>query len=151
MCRQRAVSSIQEGTLDSVAFLDTVTSNRKNTWVANISINDQLMSFKLDTGAEVTVISKEAWEILGKPALQSPRQQLVGPAIGQFAPTRGRKLVSKSSLLTASRQTSLAFPAINALTMAVRIDSCEGTTVSLQERYPKVFQGLWSLPHARTS
>ena len=34
-----------------------------------LSINGKQNFFKLDTGAEVTAISKEMWEVLGKPAL----------------------------------------------------------------------------------
>ena len=38
------------------------------------------LPFKLDTGAEVTAVSKETWQILGKPALQPPNKHLLGPA-----------------------------------------------------------------------
>ena len=89
-CHQRAVSSIQDGETNESAFLDTVSSGRKSVWIVHIAIKGTDISFKLDTGAEVTAVSKQVWEALGKPALQPPRQQIFGPAkdplevLGQF-------------------------------------------------------------------
>ena len=54
---------------DESAFLERMTDSGKNAWIAHISINGTKISFKLDTGADVTAVSNEAWEILGKPVL----------------------------------------------------------------------------------
>ena len=79
-CHQRAVSSIQDGETSESAFVDTVSSGRKSVWIVHIAINGTEISFKLDTGAEVTTVSKQVWELLRKPALQSPHQQFFGAA-----------------------------------------------------------------------
>ena len=82
-------------------------SSRKNIWLAHIAINGTQTPFKLDTGTEVTAISKEVWQTLGAPTLQPSSKQLFGPAQyplkvqGQFlvtSPTKGRKLINQSLL-----------------------------------------------------
>ena len=77
-CRQRAVSSIQDGDTPDSAFLDTVLSS-KSSWTTHIAINGTQLPFKLDSSTEVTAVSKDAWEMLEKPALQSPKKQLLDP------------------------------------------------------------------------
>ena len=79
-CFRRTVSTVQDGdTLDS-AFLDTVSTQRSNVWFSTISVNGRKLPFKLDTGAEVTAVSKTTWQEIGKPLLQPPDKQLFGPA-----------------------------------------------------------------------
>ena len=41
------------------AFLDTSSKDDKSVWISKVSINGKEIPFKLDTGAEVTAISKE--------------------------------------------------------------------------------------------
>ena len=79
-CHQKAVSTIGEGDILNAAFLDSMTKEQENAWFTNISVSDREMPFKLDTGAEVTAVSKEVWEVLRKPTLQRPDKQLFGPA-----------------------------------------------------------------------
>ncbi len=39
-------------------------------WTSVLTINGKQIPFKLDTGTEVTVITKKTWEELGEPALK---------------------------------------------------------------------------------
>ena len=53
-------------------------------WNTDLFINGKTVTFKIDTGAEVTAISKETWEKLGEPDLQSSNKLLhEGPATQQ--------------------------------------------------------------------
>ena len=137
LCRQRVVSTIQEGDTPDSAFLDTVTGDTKNTWSAHVAVNGKQLPFKLDTGAEVTAVSKEAWETLGKPALQTPRQQLFGPdknpleVSGQFQchlAHRGKETHQQVFVVDHLQRNLLGLPAITALQLAIRMDSLETTT-----------------------
>ena len=71
---------------DDIPFLGEIGSNAEY-WKANVSVNDNSTSFKLDTGASVTVISdKEHW--LQKQKLDKPCQFLRGPG-GMKLPVKG--------------------------------------------------------------
>ena len=74
VCRNRNLSLVEEenNSTDS-AFLDTVSDDDKGVWNTDLFINGKTVTFKIDTGAEVTAISKETWETLGEPDLQSPK------------------------------------------------------------------------------
>ena len=49
------------------------------TTAACVKINDREVVFKIDTGAEVTTISKDAYKTIGQPKLQCPSKILCGP------------------------------------------------------------------------
>jgi len=59
---ESSVGCFWGNTLDT-AFLDTVKSSSETAWFAKIH-------FKLDTGAEVTAISQQAYQQVGEPQLQ---------------------------------------------------------------------------------
>ena len=151
-CHQRAVSSTQDRETSESAFLDTVSSGRKNVWIVHIVINGTEIPFKLDTGAGVTAVSKQVWEVLGKTALQAPHQQLYGPAKNQV-PTISLSPHpqceggwSTSLCHKQSPDQSIGVPCNYCPTAGVRMDFCEAsTTKSWQGKFPKVFQGLGTL------
>jgi len=53
-------------------YLDTVENDQQNFWEVQVSIDDAPVKFKVDTGAEVTVISEGTWKSL---ELKKPLQQ----------------------------------------------------------------------------
>ena len=141
------MSAIQDSTTPQESvFRDTVESSRKNSWIAHITINGTRLLFKLDTGAEVTAISKEAWEMIGKPALQTPGKQLFGPAqhpLEQFCChlTHKGKEAHQPVYVVSNLKTNL--PGLPAITTLARMDSCENPPSDTWERkFPKVFKGL---------
>ena len=81
VCRNRNLSVVEEdyNSTDS-AFLDTLSDDDKGVWNTDLVMNGKKVTFKIDTGAEVTAISKETWKTLGEPDLQSPNKLLQGPA-----------------------------------------------------------------------
>ena len=70
-------------------FLGVVSSNEES-WICSLKLENQEISFKLDTGAEVTAISEGAFKELQNVSLQSPSKILFGPThkalkrFGQF-------------------------------------------------------------------
>ena len=75
-CGQRTVSTVQHGETVDMVFLDTISTDKTKTWTSKIMVNGRVITFKLDTGAEVMAISEATWQMLGKVALQTPNKQL---------------------------------------------------------------------------
>ena len=79
VCRNRNLSVVEEDNSTDSAFLNTISDDDKGVWHTGLFMNGKKVTFKMDTGAEVTAISKETWETLGEPDLQLPNK-LQGPA-----------------------------------------------------------------------
>ena len=156
-CRQRTVSTVQDGDTFDSAFLDTVSDSvsneEKSVWTSNLTINGKQIPFKLDTGVEVTAVSKETWQMLGKPALQTPDKHLFGPAqqplavLGHFSchlSHKGREVSHQAFVVDHLKTNLLGLPAITALHLAARTDSIQAPTLAenIQKKFPNVFQGL---------
>ena len=157
-CYSKTVSTLEDDRTLDTAFLDTVSSRQDNAWYTTASINGKEISFKLDTGAEVTAISKETWEVLGKPALQEPDRLLFCPArqpfdlLGHFQghlSHRERSTTHQVFVVNKLKNNLLGLPAITSLKLAARIEqtsSCNITSSErIKEKFPKVFQGLGNL------
>ena len=108
---------------------------------------------KLDTGAEVTAVSQETHQHLGKPPLQTPDKLLCGPCrqplqvLGQFLGqlTHKAQVSQKQVFVIKGPKTNLlGLPAITALNVAARVDSASCET-DIHQRFPKVFEGLGNL------
>ena len=71
-------------------FLGVVISNTDSAWLATVQLQDKGVTFKLNTGAEVTAISETVYRMLKGVTLQTPSESLVGPThntiqvLGQF-------------------------------------------------------------------
>ena len=72
-------------------FLATMTEDNKDSWYIDIQMRQRLITFKIDTGAEVTAISGKTHQLIGKPKLANPSKFFYGPVnqtldvIGQFS------------------------------------------------------------------
>ena len=62
------------------AFLVTVTHKKASAWYTTVQLNQRRKQFKLETGAEVTAISKKEYENLRKVSLTNPERVLYGPS-----------------------------------------------------------------------
>ena len=65
---------------DENSFLGAIHSNSSKQWLCKISLNQAQVTFKLDTGAEVTAISEETYSHLQNITLTKPSKVLIGPA-----------------------------------------------------------------------
>ena len=59
-----SVTTPQPQVEEDIKFLDTIESGQDNIWEIKVMVENKLMIFKVDTGAEVTVISEQAWKSL---------------------------------------------------------------------------------------
>lgn len=66
-CYSKTVAEIKAGGDIDTMFLDTISSDERSCWRTTINLNGVQVSFKLDTGAEVTAISEEAYQQIGTP------------------------------------------------------------------------------------
>ena len=144
------VDSTEPNTLDA-AFLDTVTTDIQTTWTAKVLVGSKELVFKLDTGAEVTAISEEAFRSLGNVSLQKPSKVLYGPGekpldvIGESSltlHTEQKSVHQRIFVIRGLKSNLLGLPAITALNLAARVDSTLDYRAVIEESYPKVFNGL---------
>ena len=55
------------------AFLGTLTAGTtQDPWIVDLVVQGHTISFKLDTGGEVTAITEKTYQSLGKPQLSKP-------------------------------------------------------------------------------
>ena len=108
-----ATVTTQELGNGSPIYLDTIGTDTPTNWMVTSKILGKAITFKVDTGAAVTAISKECHEILGKPELQKPSKSLQGPddqslkVVGQFEETISHKGKSCKQLYNLSQMLSL--------------------------------------------
>ena len=109
-------------------FVDTV-QNMGNSWVMQVALGDKVTTFKVDTGAEVTVISEATWNSLDQSEpLQHPQVSLCGPdhsqlkVMGMLPLTIAYKEVYTTQpvyIVKNLKNNLLGFPAIKALKLIV--------------------------------
>ena len=79
-CTSTSVAEVTNSQLPEEEFDDSLPEHTRHTRCqCTIQVNNQDVSFKVNTGAEVTVISKDASKALGLDALQPPTKKLYGP------------------------------------------------------------------------
>lgn len=138
-----------EMSLDS-AFLDTVGCSSEKQWTSTVLLQKKEVSFKLDTGAEVTAISEETFRILPEMVLKPPNKKLFGPThqplavIGEF---RGKLSVGPNTyegdifVIRGLKNNLLGLPAIAGLQLVQRLCATD-TELDVKKQFPTVFNGL---------
>ena len=141
---------------EDVKYLDTVENINGNMWELQVRIGQNSIKFKVDTGAEVTVLSEATWNSLNQTEpLQPPDTTLCGP-------DRTRLIVLGKISLTLTHEEScctqpvyivknitnnlLGFPAIKALKLLSHVQSVDNST-SIVSQYPSLFTGLGTFSH----
>ena len=160
-CRSKAITEVKQvqqiPEADSVpydtSYLTTVGAGQPQTsWNTVVAINGHLVPVKLDTGAEVTVISENAFKSLKGQELQSSTKRLCGPdnrpleVTGELSATlvyKERSCILPVFVVRKLQQNLLGLPAIQALRLLTQVDAVQ-TPVS--EQYPALFSGLGTFP-----
>ena len=81
MCRTKILHNVEQDnpTLDSF-YLDTIHDTEDSTsWMTEVKVNSIAVTFKVDTGAEVTAISEDTLQTLGQLKVNKPDKKLCGP------------------------------------------------------------------------
>ena len=149
----RTVLSEPQDQLDDEFYIATVHGIKStNVWTATIRVNGVPMEFKIDTGADVSVLPESALQHLKGIRLQPSSKRLTGPNAqalvvrGQFLATCTYKdqHVREEFFVVQNVHTALVGrPAIEALGLVTRIGSIRKSNI--QEKYPGIFQGLGTM------
>ena len=137
--------------MDDVAYLSTIDSDQGNAWTCHINVNGHDVSFKIDTGAEVTVISDNITKSIGLHQLHPPSKKLHGPdnrpleVIGEATARlvyKGTECTQPIFVVRNVKQNLLGFHAIQALQILKDVNA---VTQSIPEQLPTLFTGLGTL------
>ena len=71
-----------EKDVDQGKFLGAITEEESKPWFTTLNVNKRPINFKIDTGADVTVIPEEVYSRKRDGPLQQPQTPLYGP--GQY-------------------------------------------------------------------
>ena len=112
-----------------------------NSWRVIIKVNGQGVNFKIDTGAEVSVITERTMDSLklNHKLSRETTKQLMGANKTQLeviCEYNGRKA---EQLVKKLQNDLLGLPAIKALNLLAQIDSIQK---SIPDQYPSLFEGL---------
>ena len=110
-----------------------------------------VITFKIDTGADVTGIPETVCKQMKNTTLQPSSRPLKGPCqnslnvIGQFQGILTHQTKTVQQDIKDLHQALIGLPAIEALSLVTRIDSISALPDQIIARYPQLFQGLGSL------
>ena len=119
-------------------------------------INGQKLPFKLDTGAEVTVVSESVVKSVDADKLKQPSKRLCGPdrkpisVLGELSLSlsyKGKSCTHPVYVLKGVYENLLGLSAIQALEILTPVDAVKQ---SLYEQYSALFTGLSTFKHAYT-
>ena len=150
--RQSKMDLVTEETHLDSAFLGPL---GQTSWTVDIAVNGVFLTFKVDTGAEVTAISEQAYRTLGTICkLEKTSKTLFGPTkvslhvMGQMQATlRDAEHTCQQTVYVVKglRNNLLGFLAIQALHLLTQVNVIEDYGKNIHERFPKLFQGLGTL------
>ena len=126
---------------DDFAYLNAVGSDQSAMWVVTVSVSGRPSQFKVDTRAEVTVISSAASTQLGITDPQPTTKQLRGPD-GTPLCTVGQECMHTLFILPSLLHNLLGLPAIRNLHVLQKVDSLGEPP---QAKFPSLFTGLEDL------
>lgn len=153
VCRSEALNEVNTAVSDEegIAFLGTVSLDGEP-WLINLKVNEHTAVFKIDTGADVTVLSEDVFQNWEFPELERAKKVLQGPGLtpitvkGKFTATI--KSDSKSTtqevyVVPGLKFSLLGRPAIQALGLVARVDTVALDSVErVKEQFPALFKGL---------
>ena len=83
-CFSRKASASANQVSFDCAFLDTVGDSGTSCWTTQVLLQNQMVTFKLDTGVEITAVSEAAFKTLTEVILKQPDRKLFGPTHQAF-------------------------------------------------------------------
>ena len=152
VCRsEKAAIRAVDATIDTL-FVDTLKNNlsSSDTWQAELKVNDKLVKFRLDTGADATVLPLDTFNQLLSAPLSPPDKVLCGPnrakldVVGYFTAVlewRGKQTTQTVYVLRDVHQPLLGQSAIEALGLIKRLCAVTDNTDPKQQ-YSDLFTGL---------
>ena len=140
-------------TAEDATFLGSINdeSNGDDPWCISLTLEGKTVTLHVDTGAEVTVITKKVWRQVGKPELTPPDRTLRGPdstvinTLGKFTATftwNARQVEGEVYVAKRLTKSLLGRPTIKDLDL-LRIVAAVHSDPKGQ--FPSLFQGLGKL------
>ena len=152
MCRTKGVKAIDAK--DSKAFMGVIKQSRtSNPWSITLLVNGTPVNFKIDTGADVTVISDSIHQGIPHSTLQPPTKSLSGAASknlevsGQFSASlkyKDKEADEEVYVVKNLSRSLLGHPAIEALDLLQRVNAVQ-TKTDIERQFLKLFEGLGKL------
>ena len=153
VCRSaKVIGAVQE---EDFLFLGGISSSEKeNPWVTTVKLNQSEIQFKIDTGADVTIIPESTYKTLKiKPDIKESKEILYGPGhnrlqvLGQFKgylQKGGKTTQEEIFVIPGARQPLLGHPAIATLELVSKVEAvqAENTEEKCRAKFPKLFEGL---------
>ena len=141
--------------LDDASFLDAVSDeNGSTSWNESLSVNGQTVIFKVDTGAEVSVITEETMNRLTRDTKVERRSTTKRLVTANKTPLNvtceftaclmysNRSAEQTVYVVKGIQNNLLGLPAIKALKMLAKVETIQKTIL---EQYPSLFTGLGTL------
>jgi hypothetical protein len=151
---RQAIHHIDEGSSDEdtanlyVCTINKTKAKQDEEWRATLLLNDRSVVFKLDTGAECNVISKEVYDSVSKQPPRKTRTKLIAFGGHKLNPCgkahllseyKGRYRVLEFIIVDGNVQNVLGKKSCSELKLVKRVDAIER---SITDEYADVFQGL---------
>ena len=145
---------------EGAVYLGTIEGERQPSWLVNFCVGPSELTFKLDTGAEVTAISESAFMKLKGVYYEAPAKKLYGPCheplsvVSQFMTElkhKGRRSKQIVFIVKGLKDNLLGLPVIRALKLIVRVNAVSGSRdekTTIMEAYSTLFHGLGKLGDA---
>ena len=155
VCRSK-INPPQQPTINQVeeedAFLGVVHSNQSlDPWVVELHLNKQCIKFKIDTGADVTVIPASVYKECEHGSLKHSDHCLKGadqqplPVIGSFTGSLSHDNMETAEEIFVIEGLSMPLvgrPAISALKLVARVNLIQADREAVAEQFPELFKGL---------
>ena len=142
------MTSETHGPTTNVAYLDTLDGLSK-VWEIIVNVGDKTVTFKVDTGVEVTALSDTTWTSLGiATPLKNAELSLLGPdqtplnLLGKTSLTmsyKGKTSTQDVFIVKGLKNNLLGLPTIRELNLIQNVCTIENNIIS---QYPSLFTGL---------
>ena len=160
VCRSKKVNEVLTDDDMEELFLgeviDAVEANQSNSWKADIAINDKIIKFKIDSGADVSVLPYDVYNKLKKETeleLEPTNKVLLGPCnyklncIGKFKAklsTNHKSVDNEVFVVKGLQRPLLSRQVSQSLNLINKIDAInkKDYRTDIVEQYPKLFKGL---------
>ena len=145
--------------LGEVVHLDTVSNSGNKPWMADIKVNETTILFKIDSGADVTVIPLTVYQRSNlQPTLKSTSKVLIGPCnykmncIGTFTTQlrhEDKTTTEEIFVVKGLERSLLGRQAAHSLNLLNRVDALNSSAMkeSIKEKYPNLFIALGQVKH----
>ena len=160
-CKTKSVAEIQRSE-DSQEFftgeihIDKLESDTQSPWKADIEVNGQVINFKLDSGADVSVLPARVYQTLDV-KLEPTNKVLLGPCnykldcLGKFKATLAvnqKCIDNEIYVVKGLEKPLLSRQASQSLNLINKIDalSCQEYKSNIVNQYPDLFKGLGEIP-----